>query len=146
MTARSPSYVPTRGDASGRFAPPAPTSAAGDERRSYEGAVTTFGRSKAVRLEERFFVDHPEFGPGARVKVQAIAPGCVLMAAEGPRAVGKTSDGLDPLIGAFLAFMEADLKANPHRVRPLDLFPVVALVEGVTPARDDEDLPDDFAL
>ena len=74
--------------------------------------------------------------------MRAIAPGCVLMAAEGPRAVGKTSDGLDPLVGAFLAFMGADLNANPHRVRPLDLSPVVALVEGVTPARDDEYLPD----
>lgn len=99
MTARPPSHVPTRSGASGRFAPPAPTSAGPGERRLYEGAVTTFGRSKAVRLEERFFVDHPEFGPGA------IAPGCVLMAVEALRAVGETSDGPDPLVGAFLAFM-----------------------------------------
>lgn len=145
MTAKPPSYVPARGAASGRFAAPAPTSAGAGEKRTYEGAVATLGRSKAVRIEERFFVDHPEFGPGARVKVRAIAPGCVLMAVEGPRAVGA-SEGIDPLIGAFLAFMGADLNANPHRVRPLDLSPVVALVEGVTPARDDEDLPDDLAF
>ncbi|WP_430418324.1 hypothetical protein [Phenylobacterium sp.] len=146
MAAKPPSNAPARGGASGCFPPPALTSAGGGERRFYEGAVTTFGRSKAVRLEERFFVDHPEFGPGARVEVRAIAPGCVLMAVEGASAVAENSDGVDPLVGAYLAFIGADLNANPHRVRPLDLSPVVALIEGVTPLRDDEDFPDDSAL
>jgi hypothetical protein len=68
------------------------------------------------------------------------------MAVESPRAIGQKSDELDPVVGAFLSFMEADLRANPHKVQPLDLSRVAALVEGVSPLRDDEVLPADFAL
>ncbi len=113
MTAKPPSPAPARGGASGRLTAPALTSAGAGEKRTYKGGVTTLGKSKAVRLEERFFVDHPEFGRSARLEVRAIAPGCVLMAVEGARAVGQTPDGLDPLVGAFLAFMGRGPEGKP---------------------------------
>jgi hypothetical protein len=116
------------------------------EARAYKGKVTTTGSSKAVRLGKQFFADHPEFKVSAEVIVRSVSPGYVLMAVEAPRAVGEKSDELDPIVGAFLSFMEAELKANPHKVQPLDLSRVAALVEGVDPLRDDEDLPADFTL
>jgi hypothetical protein len=120
--------------------------AGGMEVRAYKGKVTTTGSSKAVRLDKQFFTDHPEFEVSAEVRVQSVSPGYVLMAVEAPKTTGRKTDELDPVVGAFLSFMEADLKANPHKVQPLDLSRVAALVEGVEPLRDDEDLPADFAL
>jgi hypothetical protein len=99
-----------------------------------------------VRLSKQFFTDHPEFEVSADVMVRSVSPGYVLMAVEGPRSTGRKTNELDPVVGAFLSFMEADLKANPHKVQPLDLSRVAALVEGVEPLRDDEELPADFAL
>lgn len=119
MTAKPPSRALARGGVTGRSGPPVPTPAGAGERRIYEGAVTTLGRSKAVRLEERFFVDHPEFAPGAPFTVRAIAPGCVLMAVEKARAVGQTSDGLDPLVGRRCATMRTfrTISRLDHRER-----------------------------
>ena len=131
--------------ANGRFVARSP-GADGAGVRAYKGKVTTTGSSKAVRLGKQFFVDHPEFEVSAEVRVCSVSPGYVLMAVEGSGAVGTKSDELDPVVGAFLSFMEADLKANPHKVQPLDLSQVAALIEGVAPLRDDEDLPADFTL
>jgi hypothetical protein len=72
----------------------------------------------------------------ADVTLRSVSPGYVLM----------TVDALDPIVGGFLSFMEADLKANPHKVQSLDLPRVAALVEEVKPLQDDEDLPADFSL
>lgn len=116
------------------------------EGRSYKGKVTTTGSSKAVRLGKQFFADHPEFAVSADVVVQSVSPGYVLMAVETPASVGDKADAMDPVVGAFLSFLEADLKAHPDKVQPLDLAAVAALVKGVEPLRDDEALPEDFAL
>lgn len=116
------------------------------EGRSYKGKVTTTGSSKAVRLGKQFFADHPEFAVSADVVVQSVSPGYVLMAVEAPASVGDKADVLDPVVGAFLSFLEADLKAHPGKVQPLDLAAVAALVEGVEPMREDEELPADFTL
>lgn len=145
MSTRPTQRSTSRGGATGRFVTRAPT-AGGAEVRAYRGKVTTTGSSKAVRLGKQFFTDHPEFEVSAEVMVRSVSPGYVLMAVDAPKAVGRKTDELDPVVGAFLSFMEADLKANPHKVQPLDLSRVAALVEGVEPLRDDEDLPADFTL
>lgn len=146
MTTRPTQPAASRGSATGRFLARSPAAGGGTEIRAYKGKVTTTGSSKAVRLGKQFFADHPEFEVSAHVMVRSVSPGYVLMAVEGPRAVGEKVDELDPIVGAFLSFMEADLKANPHKVQPLDLSRVAALVEGVEPLRDDEDLQADFTL
>ena len=145
MSTRPTQRSTSRGGATGRFMARAPA-AGGMEVRAYKGKVTTTGSSKAVRLGKQFFTDHPEFEVSAEVRVRSVSPGYVLMAVEAPKSTGRKTDELDPVVGAFLSFMEADLKANPHKVQPLDLSRVAALVEGVTPLRDDEDLPADFTL
>jgi len=145
MTTRPTRRSASREGATGRLETRAPVGGT-TEARAYRGKVTTTGSSKAVRLGKQFFTDHPEFALSADVMVRSVSPGYVLMAVEAPRAVGQKSDELDPIVGAFLSFMEADLRANPHKVQPLDLSQVTALVEGVEPLRDDEALPADFAL
>ncbi len=145
MSTRPTQRSTSRGGATGRFMARSPA-AGGAEVRAYKGKVTTTGSSKAVRLGKQFFADHPEFEVSAEVRVRSVSPGYVLMAVEAPKSTGRKTDELDPVVGAFLSFMEADLKANPHKVQPLDLSRVAALVEGVTPLRDDEDLPTDFTL
>ncbi|MFA5503189.1 MAG: type II toxin-antitoxin system PrlF family antitoxin [Bacilli bacterium] len=144
MTTKPTQRSASRGGTSGRFVTGAPEVGA-VEPRAYKGKVTTTGSSKAVRLAKQFFADHPEFVVSADVTVRSVSPGYVLMAVEA-KAVGQKSDELDPVVGAFLSFLEADLKASPHKVQPLELSRVAALVEGVEPLRDDEELPADFAL
>ena len=146
MSIRPPQRSTFRGGATGRLVSRPPAAGGGMEVRAYKGKVTTTGGSKAVRLGKQFFTDHPEFEVSAHVMVRSVSPGYVLMAVDAPKVVGEKSDDLDPIVGAFLSFMEADLKANPHKVQPLDLSRVAALVEGVEPLRDDEDLPADFTL
>jgi hypothetical protein len=146
MSTRPTQRSTSRGGATGRFLARSPAAGGGTEVRAYKGKVTTTGSSKAVRLGKQFFTDHPEFEVSAGVVVRSVSPGYVLMAVDAPKAVGEKADELDPIVGAFLSFMEADLKANPHKVQPLDLSRVAALVDGIAPLRDDEDLPADFAL
>jgi hypothetical protein len=126
--------------------PRSPSAGGATEVRAYKGKVTTTGSSKAVRLGKQFFTDHPEFKVSADVMVRSVSPGYVLMAVDAPYALGDQSDALDSIVGASLSFMEADLKANPHKVQSLDLPRVAALVEEVKPLQDDEDLPADFSL
>ena len=146
MSSRPTQRSASRAGVSGRFVSRLPQAGGGMEVRAYAGKVTTTGSSKAVRLGKQFFVDHPEFEVSASVTVRPVSPGYVLMAVDAPRTVGDKSDELDPVVGAFLSFMEADLKANPHKVQALDLSRVSSLVEGVEPLRDAEDLPADFTL
>lgn len=146
MTARPTQRSASRGAVTGQFLSRSPMIGGGTEFRSYKGAVTTTGKSGAVRFEKQFFTNHPEFALSARVTARTVAPGFVLIAVDVPEAVGDKRDELDPMVGAFLSFMEADLKANPHKVQPLDITRLAKLVEGVEPMRDDEELPEDFAL
>ncbi len=145
MPTRPTQRSTSRGGGAGRFMTRSPT-AGGAEVRAYKGKVTTTGSSKAVRLGKQFFTDHPEFEVSAEVIVCSVSPGYVLMAVDAPKSTGRKADELDPVVGAFLSFMEADLKANPHKVQALDLARVAALVEGVEPLRDDEELSADFTL
>src|ERR1700754_4570045 len=97
---------PSRGGATGRFVSRSPAAGSGTEGRAYKGKVTTTGSSKAVRLGKQFFTDHPEFEVSAGVVVRSVSPGYVLMAVDAPKSMGEKSDELDPIVGAFLSFME----------------------------------------
>ena len=111
-----------------------PSAGGATEVRAYKGKVPTTGSfSKAVRLGKQSFTDHPEFKVSAEVMVRSVSPGYVLMAVDALYELGDKSDALDPIVGAFLSFMEADLKAHPDKVQPLDLSRIAALIEGVEP-------------
>mgnify|MGYP005992549623 CR=1 FL=1 len=79
---------------------------------SFEGSVTTTGRSEAVRLEKAFFRAHPEFRQKARVRAQAIGEGHVLVSVAEPLV--PTSDEVDPVVSAYLSFLGADMVAHPE--------------------------------
>jgi len=113
---------------------------------SFEGSVTTTGRSEAVRLEKAFFRAHPEFRQKARVRAQAIGEGHVLVSVAEPMI--STSEEVDPVVSAYLSFLEADMVAHPERLSPFssaDLATARELVRDVVVA-DDEALPDDVTF
>ena len=113
---------------------------------NFEGSVTTTGRSEAVRLEKAFFRAHPEFRQKARVRAQAVGEGHVLVSVAEP--VISTSDEIDPVVSAYLAFLETDMVAHPERLSAFssaDLAAARELVRDVVVA-DDDSLPDDVTL
>ncbi|WP_374321521.1 type II toxin-antitoxin system PrlF family antitoxin [Brevundimonas sp.] len=118
----------------------------GKQAVSFEGSVTTTGRSEAVRLEKAFFRAHPEFRQKARVRAQAIGEGHVLVSVAEPLV--PTSDEVDPVVSAYLSFLEADMVAHPERLSPFssaDLAAARELTRGVE-VSDDDALTDDVTI
>jgi antitoxin PrlF len=112
---------------------------------SYSGKITTTGKSEAIRLEKSLFRSHPEFKQKAKVRAEVIGPGTMLISLDGPAAGPKKED---PVIGAFLSFLERDMREGPARLAPLSrarLAQVRKLVAG-TRSSDDDVLPADVTL
>jgi antitoxin PrlF len=85
---------------------------------SYTGKATTAGNSKALSFESALFKAHPEFGAG-RFEAHVIAPGTLLVTSAEP--AGVASDGEDdPVLLAYLAFLEQQMVAHPELIQPLD--------------------------
>ena len=84
---------------------------------SYKGKITTVGTSEAIRLEKDLFKQHPEFKQSAEVKATVIGPGKILIS-----LVDKVSscNEDDPVVGAFLSFIERDMIENPDLISNLD--------------------------
>jgi len=111
---------------------------------SFGGAITTTGRSGALRLEKSFFQAHPEFRQKAKLRVHHIGPGQLLISVEdGPKAV-VTEEADDPVVSAYLAFLEKDMAANPGSLSPFtngELEKLIDLLKDVSV--NDEDGPPD---
>lgn len=112
-----------------------------------KGSVTTTGRSGAIRIDKAFFQLHPEFRQRAKVAVHPVGPGHVLVS-----VIDDDSDGGaeadDPMVAAFLAFLERDTTAHPERIVPLSssrIEEAVELTRGVA-VDPDEEPPDDVTL
>lgn len=113
----------------------------------YAGSVTTSGKSGALRLESAFFKGNPEFAQRAKIRAQRVSPGYVLLSVEEPPPGVRDDDVLDPMVGAFLSFLERELIAHPENIQPLrGLENLLAALDTVEPLRDDDGLPGDFAL
>ena len=80
---------------------------------AYKGKRTRTGNSSGFRFEGALFKSHPEFD--GEVTAHVIAPGRMLVTAE-PKKVEKN----DPVLEAFLAFLDKDMASNPEKLRPLD--------------------------
>ena len=79
----------------------------------YTGSVTTTGKSEAIRFEKGLFRQNPEFRQQAKVEAHVIGPGQMLVSVVN----GSELDaGEDPIVMAFLSFLEKDLKDHPDRV------------------------------
>src|ERR1700681_2944878 len=84
---------------------------------TFAGSITTTGKSEAIRLDKALFRLHPEFRQKAKVRAQVIAPGHALISVidEGTPSLQEE----DPVVTAFLSFLEKDMKTRPKRITGL---------------------------
>ncbi len=64
--------------------------------------------AEAIRLEKALFRLHPEFRQKAKVRAQVIAPGHALISVVDEATAPEQEE--DPVVTAFLAFLEKDMK------------------------------------
>ena len=113
---------------------------------SFHATATKVGNSRGLRLDAALYRDHPEFASGEYV-VDVIAPGRLLVRANGHEQTVAEVEA-DPMLGAFLAFMDQQMSSNPTLFTPIDraqIALIASLVEGVE-ASDDTAFSDDFHL
>ena len=112
---------------------------------TYVAKATTSGNSKALRFDRSLFRAHPEFATG-EFRVHVLGPGAMLVTSVA-RAPGA-EDEPDPVVEAYLAFVEQQMRAHPEHVRPFtpdDVRGLDRLLAKVVVDRN-EDLGDDFTL
>lgn len=83
----------------------------------YKGRFTRTGNSKSYAFEAALFRSHPEFD-ARNVEADYIGPGVLLLRTVG--VDGESAVGEDPILGAFLAFVERDMTESPSSIQPLD--------------------------
>jgi antitoxin PrlF len=120
-------------------------------RATFKGTITTTGRSEALRLDKALFKAHPEFRQKARIRAHVIGPGSLLVTLDADDPLGaEAADAFerDPVVAAYLAFLERDLREHPERLQPFtedELARLEALTKDVV-VSDDETIPDDVTL
>lgn len=98
---------------------------------SYNGKITTTGSSEAIRLDKNLFKQNPEFKQQSKVKADIIAPGIMLLSVVDNSNIDNEED---PIMGAFLAFLETDMAKNPDKIAAVDANQIArakALTAGV---------------
>ncbi|MGX7705438.1 type II toxin-antitoxin system PrlF family antitoxin [Methylobacterium sp. Gmos1] len=117
----------------------------------FKGAITTTGRSEAIRLDKALFKAHPEFRQRARVRAHVIGPGSLLVTLDPDQEEAEASADVverDPVVAAYLAFLEQDMRAHPEALRAFtddEITRLQALTQDVV-ATDDDTIPDDVGL
>ena len=120
-------------------------------RATFNGTITTTGRSEALRLDKALFKAHPEFRQKARIRAHVIGPGSLLVTLDADdQAVAAASGAIerDPVVSAYLAFLDRNLREHPERLQPFtesELARLEALTNDVA-VSDDESIPDDVTL
>ena len=85
----------------------------------YRGKITPVGNSKGIRLDAAFFKAHPEFN--GEVSATVLADGQVLLSAASSRkASRKDNEANDPVLLAFLKFLEKQMAEHPELIEPVD--------------------------
>jgi antitoxin PrlF len=113
---------------------------------TYNGSITTTGRSEAIRIDKALFKQHPEFQQKAKVQAHVIAPGQMLISLLDTDQDSEVDE--DPVVRAFLCFMEQDMLQCPEHILPLSedlLYQISVLTQGVE-VSDDEMLPDEISF
>ena len=113
---------------------------------TFTGSITTTGKSEAIRLDKALFRLHPEFRQKAKVRAQVIAPGHALISVVETATLALQEE--DPIVSAFLAFLEQDMKTHPQRLSGLSkrsLARASRLTKGLRVA-DTEHLPEDVSF
>ncbi|MFC7693800.1 type II toxin-antitoxin system PrlF family antitoxin [Paeniroseomonas aquatica] len=109
--------------------------------RRFSAARASAGNSEGIRIEKAFFKAAPEFDTASTVTVDLIGPGKALISVT---SAPEKTEG-DPVISAWLSFVERDIQENPGRLMPLaegELTALEQLVNGVV-VGDSEEIPDD---
>jgi antitoxin PrlF len=112
----------------------------------YNGSITTTGRSEAIRLDKDLFKQHPEFQQKAKVQASVIAPGQILISLLDNVTSADVDE--DPVVMAFLSFIEQDMLKCPDRIIPLSeelLQNLSVLTQGVE-VSDEDVLPDEISF
>jgi antitoxin PrlF len=107
----------------------------------YTARATTSGTAPALAFTKAFATEHPEFTAG-RFEAHVIAPGRLLISAQ---VEAEVEDGDDPVLGAFLSFLDRQMSEHPEMIRPLtaaELAAIDELVEDVEVDLDEEIDPD----
>jgi antitoxin PrlF len=90
--------------------------AGGIPAASYKGKITTAGTSEGFRFDKTLFRQHPEFKQKAEVRADVIGPGTILVSLiNNPEMENED----DPVVSAFLAFLERDMLENPKTITRL---------------------------
>ncbi len=98
----------------------------------YSGKVTPVGNSKGIRIDAAFFRAHPEFD--GEVRATVLTDGEVLLSARRRGKRRRATQGEDPVVLAFLRFLEAQMQAKPEQTVPANhaqLARIGRLVRGV---------------
>jgi len=116
---------------------------------SFSGSITTTGKSEAIRLDKALFKAHPEFRQRAKVRAHVLGPGHLLvtLADDAPQSAPEEVER-DPVVSAYLAFLEQDMRAHPDHIAPTpeaELARLRRLTDGVQ-AGDTDIIPDDITL
>lgn len=116
---------------------------------SYRGKVTTTGKSEAIRFDKVLFKSLPAFQQRAGVRAHVLGPHTLLVTLDEPAADAPSDQAeRDPVMSAFLDFLERDMVENPQNLTPFteaEIARVYALTDGVS-ASDDDIIPDDVTL
>lgn len=117
-------------------------------RPGFKGSITTTGRSEALRLDKALFKAHPEFRQRAKIRAHVLGPGTLLVTLDRDAAREDEAVEGDPVVAAYLAFLERDMTAHPERLQPFteaEIARLDALTEGID-VSDGDTIPDDVTL
>lgn len=108
---------------------------------AYRGTITTTGASEAMRFDKALFRQHPEFRQKAKVEAHVIGQGTLLVHVMDEQAVEGQED---PMVMAYLAFLERDATVDPSRITPLSGSLVERAVEATKDVvvSDNDEIPD----
>lgn len=98
---------------------------------TYSGKVIPIGNSMDIRFDSALFKQHPEFSGDIRATI--VADGQMLVSAK-PSQAETSDDTEDPVMLAFLRFIEKDMLDHPENIAPLDtaqMDRIASLVAGV---------------
>jgi antitoxin PrlF len=113
----------------------------------YTARATTSGTAPALAFSKAFAAEHPEFTEG-RFEAHVIAPGRLLISAP-VEVADENEDEDDPVLGAFLGFLERSMREHPELVRPItarDIEGLDEMLEGIEVDLDEDLRGVDYVL
>ena len=122
------------------------------DTETYAAAPAQIGNSRGYRVDAALFQAHPEMREGT-FEATYLGAGTLLVRQRPapPERAEATPMGAeaDPVIGAYLAWTERAMQAEPGLLRPLtarEFALAEALVDGVEVDLERDRLPEDFEL